>query len=243
MATLLDEVIDAHGGRRRFRKASEISVSVRSGGLLMRSKLQGKQFSDYALSVSTDRQSAVFRPYPRAGQTGVFDQGTVRVLDPDGKVIAEREHARDAFSGVSGLRRRLWWDDLDALYFAGYAMSNYLTIPFVLESDGFEVQEGEPMEVGGEQWRRLEVRFPEGFHTHCRDQVFYFDSGGLLRRHDYGPEVVASFARGCHFSSEHRRAGGLVFPTKRRVVPQAPGGRPLPGPTIVSIELASISVT
>jgi hypothetical protein len=241
--SLLDDAIEAHGGRRRWGKAKEISAHVHSGGLLMRSKLKGGLFSDYGLSVVTDRQSAVLQPYPKTGRTGVVEGDSVRILDQDGSVLAERDHPREDFFGLSGLAKKAWWNHLDALYFAGYAMWNYLNIPFVFEWDGFEMEEGEGIEVDGEPWRRLDVTFPDGLHTHSREQTFYFDSEGLLRRHDYAPEVVASFARGCHFSYDHKTFDGLVFPTRRRVVPLAPGGRPLPGPTIVSIELASISIT
>ena len=64
----------------------------------------------------------------------------------------------------------------------------------------------------------------------------------MLRRHDYTPDVVAP-PLGAATSATNRGVDGLVFPTRRRVVPRAPGGRPLPGPTIVSIELDSIRVT
>jgi hypothetical protein len=241
VAGLLEEAIEAHGGRRRWKKASEISAHVRSGGLLMRMKGTSRNFSDYGLNVSTEKQGAMFEPYPDTGSSGLFAGDAVRILAADGSVMEERTDPRQAFSGRPGLKRNLRWDDLDALYFAGYAMWNYLNAPFVFEWDDFETEEAEGIEVDGEPWRRLDVTFPEGFHTHCREQTFYFDSDGLLRRHDYTPEVVASFARGCHFSYDHKTFDGLVFPTRRRVVPIAPGGRPLPGPAIVSIELASIS--
>jgi hypothetical protein len=238
---LLDEVIDAHGGRRRWRKVGEIHAHVRSGGLLPRMKLKSGKLADYGLSVDTGRQSAVLEPFPRAGLTGEFSGDAVRILDSDGSVRAEREHAREAFFGLSGVGRNLWWSDLDILYFAGYAMWNYLTIPFLFDSPGFELSEGEPIEADGERWRRLDVVFPEGFHTHCREQSFYFDAGGLLRRHDYSPDVVASFANAAHLCQAHQEFDGLVFPTRRQVLPKGPGGRPLSRPTMVWIELDSIS--
>lgn len=168
--SLLEDVIDAHGGRRPWRRAEQVRAHVHSGGLLMRSKLKGNRFRDYGISIATDRQNAIFQPFPRPGKSGVFDDGDVRILDSDGT-------------------------------------------------------------------------FPEGFHTHCPRQTFYYDSRGLLRRHDYSPDVVASFANAAHLCSGHTEVDGLVFPTSRRVVPKGPGGRSLPGPTIVSIELSSIGVS
>lgn len=240
--TLLDDAIEAHGGRRRWSKVSEIGAHARSGGLLMRIKGKPKNFADYGLNVSTAKQSAVFDPYPKAGSSGLFAGDSVRVLAADGSVAEERSDPRQAFSGRSGLRRNLWWDDLDALYFAGYAMWNYMNLPFLLERPGFETAEGEPIDADGETWRRLDVTFPEGIHTHCPEQTFYFDERCLLRRHDYSPNVVSSLANGVHFSDEHAEVDGLIFPTRRRVVPKAPGGRPLPGPAVVWIELSAITV-
>jgi hypothetical protein len=242
MGDLVTEVIDAHGGLRRWRRAEEVSARVRSGGALMRLKGKARSFREYALTVSTGRQSASLEPYPEEGRSGIFDGDTVRVLAADGSIVEERTAAREAFFGLGGLRRNLRWDDLDALYFAGYAMWNYLNTPFMLAGEGFSSREGEPLEVEGERWRRLDVGFPAGLHTHCGEQAFYFDSSGLLRRHDYSPDVVSSLANAAHFCDEHREVDGLVFPTRRTVVPKAPGGRPLPGPTVVSIELDSLSV-
>lgn|SRR5262245_12716796 len=208
----------------------------------MRMKGRGRSFADYGLSVSTGEQHAVFEPYPSAGHSGVYAGDQVRTLAADGSVAGERSDPRRAFSGLSGLRRDLRWDPLDALYFAGYAMWNYFNIPYLLERPGFEVSEGEPLEADGESWRRLDVTFPDDVHTHSREQSLYFDGRGLLRRHDYSPDVVASFANAAHLCEEHREVDGLVFPTRRRVVPKGIGGRPLRGPTVVWIDLDSIEV-
>jgi len=240
--SLLDEAIEAHGGRKRWGQVKEVRAHVRSGGLLLRAKGRGRCFRDYGLSIDTGSPNAIFEPYPREGSTGVFAGDVVRVLDAEGDVIEERDDPRAAFFGTSGLRRNVRWDSLDALYFAGYAMWNYMTIPFLFDEEGFEVEEGDSLETDSGEWRRLDVRFPEGFPTHCREQSFYFDAQGLLRRHDYVPEVVASFADAAHLVSGHREVDGLVFGTNRRVVPKAPGGRPLPGPNVVWIELDSIAV-
>jgi hypothetical protein len=242
VSSLLDDAIDAAGGRRRWRGVKGISAHVSSGGLLMRMKGKADRFRDYGLSVTTEDQGAVLQPYPREGTSGIFAAGSVRIERGDGEVLDERHDAREAFSGLSGVRRDLRWDDLDALYFAGYAFWNYLNIPFLFERPGFEVSEGEPLAVNGESWRHLDVVFPEEIHTHCREQALYFDPRGLLRRHDYHPDVVSRRANAAHLCDEHREVGGLVFPTRRRVVPKGLGGRPLRGPTIVSIDLDSIEV-
>jgi hypothetical protein len=240
--TLVDEVIDAHGGRRRWQNVKEIRTHVRSGGLLLRMKFQSRPIADFGLTVDTGKQSAALDPFPKPGHTGVFAGDAVQVVDGRGSVIKSREGAREAFFGLGSVGRKLWWSELDILYFAGYAMWNYLTIPFLFEWPGFEVSEGEPIEVEGERWRRLNAVFPDDLHTHSRRQCFYFDSRGLLRRHDYTAQVVSRFANAVHLCDEHREVEGLVLPTRRRVVPRL-GNRALPGPTLVWIELDSIGVS
>jgi hypothetical protein len=66
----------------------------------------------------------------------VFDRGDVRIETRDGELINARRNARAAFAGLSGLRRNLRWDALDAAYFAGYAWWNYLATPMLLTREG-----------------------------------------------------------------------------------------------------------
>jgi hypothetical protein len=239
--SLLGDVVDAHGGMERWREVREVSARIRTRGLLMAQKLKRRRF-DCGLAVRTDRQRSAFNPYPGPGRTGVFDEGSVRIEGDGRHLLAGRDRARDAFFGRPGIARKLWWSDLDALYFAGYAMWNYLNTPFMLTADGFTVEERSEVEVEGERCRGLEVTFPEGFHTHSRRQRFYFDSEGMLRRNDYTAEVVGGFARGAHFSWDHRSVDEIIFPTRRRVVLRGRGDRLLPGPPVVTIELDEISL-
>jgi hypothetical protein len=208
----------------------------------MSSKFKSSAFAEYEISVDTARPLAVFEPFPRPGRRGVFAGDSVRI-ESGPEVVAERSGAREAFFGLGRIRRTAWWDDLDALYFAGYAMWNYLNTPFLLVRDDVEVREGEQWWQEGETWRRLHATFPEGFHTHCREQTFYFDRDGLLRRHDYAPDVISPLAKAVHMCHEHKKFDGFTFPTRRVVTPRSPRNRPLRGPTLVWISLADIRVT
>lgn len=241
-AELLDEVLEAHGGAQRWRAARTISARVRTGGLLVRTRMPGNRFADYRLTVDVDEPRAVLDPFPRAGERGVFERGAVRIESVAGEVLASRADPRSAFSGPSGLRRTLRWDALDSTYFAGYAMWNYLTTPLLLTREGVELREGEDWSEGGERWRRLEVSFDHGIDTHSPRQTMYFDARRVLRRHDYVAEVVGRWARAAHYCDEHVQAGGLVFPTRRRVRPVGVRNRALGFPTLVSLELSELHV-
>lgn len=237
--SLLEETIEAHGGETAWASISEITADVRSGGLLPRTRLPGNRLAEYSLTVSTRRPYAVFDPFPRPGRRGVFDGGLVKIETDSCETVERRSDARRLFFGRPGLRRNLSWDALDSVYFAGYAMSNYLTQPFMLRGSGVEVRRGPDYRRKGETWRLLVAHFPDSVHTHCPEQRFHIDPEGLIRRHDYSPDVVSPRAVAAHISDDFVRVGGIAFATRRRVYPIG-FGRVLPGPVMVSIDLSSI---
>jgi hypothetical protein len=240
--TLLDEVLEAHGGTARWAAARRIGAHARSGGFLLSSRFPGTKLAHYRLSVELDERRTVFDPFPEPGVRGVYDRGAVRLERGDGEVIASRAEPRAEFFGRSGLRRNLRWDALDATYFAGYAMWNYLSFPALLLRPDVEVSEISPWRSAGTGLRRLEAQFPESLDTHSRRQTFYVDSRGLLVRNDYVADIMGQWARAAHRCADHVEAEGLVFPTRRWVRPVGPGKRPLPFPTMVWIRLADLRV-
>jgi hypothetical protein len=239
---LLAEVLEAHGGLERWQSVAAIDARIRSGGLLLATRMPGNRLSSYRIRVEFGEPYADCRPFPREGQRAVFDRGAVRIETDSGDVVDSRDDPRPAFFGRSGLRRNFRWDPLDATYFAGYAMWNYLTTPLLLTRDGVRLAEGQPWRQGDQEWRRLEVDFPPGLDTHSPHQTFYVDSSGLIRRLDYTAEVVGGWARAVHRMGEHRQVEGLTFPTRRWVRPIGPRKRALPGPTLVWLEIDALEV-
>jgi hypothetical protein len=122
------ESIDAHGALDRWHAIDEMVLSASVGGASLSVKHQGRAIRGLQAHVSPRRQHVVFVPYPEPDMRGVFDEGAVRIESDRGEVIADRSDARSAFRGF---RHQLWWDKLDVLYFCGYALWIYLTIPFV----------------------------------------------------------------------------------------------------------------
>ena len=231
---LVARAIEAHGGLTVWDSAVELSVRLSSGGFAFASKLQARAVRDIEGRVSTRGQRTVLEPYPEPGRRGVFEDGAVRIERSDGEIVAARADARAAFGGV---RHALWWDRLDMLYFAGYALWTYLSLPFLLARPEYGVRELEPWQEGGETWRRLAVTFPAGIHTHCREQVLHLDERGLIRRHDYTAEPIGSWAHAAHYCHDHRDFHGLVVPTRRRAYPRRPDGRPRRAPLLVWIDV------
>ena len=241
--TLLDDVLEAHGGRDRWDAARMIRGRVRTGGLLVRTRFPGNRFADGRMEVGVGQPVGRAWPFPHDDRRCVFDHGQVRIETLDGRVLARRDDPRARFFGRAGLRRNLRWDALDATYFAGYAWWNYLNVPYLFLRDDVAVHEIEPWhEPATGTWRRLAARFGPAVDTHCERQVFYYDSGLRLRRHDYTAEVVGGWARAAHLCDDHVEVDGLVFPTRRWVLPTGPRNRPLPFPTLVSLSLSEIEV-
>lgn len=238
-ASLLEHVIKAHGGLERWKGAGELAVRHSAGGFAFAAKFQGRNLRMHLAQVSTDRQRTVFPGYPGPGRRGVFEGGAVRIETDGGRILA---HRLDARSELRSLRHKLWWDKLDLIYFTGSALWTYMATPFIFATPGFEIHELEPLEQGREAWRRLAVTFPEELHTHSRQQVFYFDADGLLRRQDYTAEEFGQRANAAHYCFDHREFGGLVFPTRRRVFPRRPDDRPRRRPLLVWIDIHAVDV-
>jgi hypothetical protein len=238
---LLELAMRAAGGRELFHQARQISVTLHGSGTAIRSKRFGWIPGEIEVRCSTDEQRTTISPFPKQDQRGVFTGSEVRTESvEDGSVLSSRTDPRSKFPGG---RRVLWWDDLDFLYFSGYAMWGYLLAPYSFLWKGVEAREIEPWQQGGETWRRLEVTYPEDSHVHCRQQIYYYDAQGRLRRNDYTAQVFGSFARSAHMCDEHKTFDGLSLPTRRRVYGRRRNNKPRPLPTLVSMDLHSASVS
>ena len=234
---LLGLAVAAHGGADRWAQLSELRLRLGSGALGFASKGRPRALRGLEAVVSTREPRTALVPFPRTGFRGVFEPDVVRIESMDGAPHEERRVPRRAFRG---LRHALRWDYVNVLYFAGYALWNYVTAPFLLMRRGVHSQEIEP---GASGLRRLAVRFPPDLPTHSPEQVYWFDQRGLIHWLDYTAEVFGRWARAAHHCDGHWQFDGITLATRRRVMPRGPGRRPLPGPTLVWIRLDDIRVT
>lgn len=226
----LSRILGAHGGLDYWNSLSSVDVAFSADGFLFTAK--GVPPLRHArITLDTRTPYVVTHDYPVPGQRSILHGcDRIEIRDADDTVLGTRTDPRRAF----GRRTLLRWDALDFAYFSSYAMWNYLCLPFLLTYPGMTVRQ-----VAGDE-PVLSADFPVSLPTHSPTQEFHFDASGLLIRHDYTAEVVGSWARAAHLSTEYRRFGGLRVSTMRRVYPRGPLGRPLPFPTLVAIDIHDV---
>jgi hypothetical protein len=233
-ASLLQSVIAAHGGIDRWNALEAVDAEISASGFLFTVKRR-PPLRHVRMRAWTREPRFAFYDYPKQGQIAeLIGTKEVRISDRDGRVLDRRTDPRSAFRSF---RHLFSWDALDLIYFAGYATWNYLIAPFLLTWPGVVITELEPLKSGTSSLHRLQVTFPEDIPTHCRQQVFYFDERYLLQRLDYTAEVVGGWAHAAHFCEDYRTFEGIQAPMRRRVLPLFFGNSPLPGPTLVAIEV------
>ncbi|MFD4543308.1 hypothetical protein [Streptomyces bauhiniae] len=211
MGTLLDDVVEAAGGRDRWTATRSVSADAVSGGeLLDRKAPQDPQTR--RITASAHEQRALTVPAGGPDRRVNFHSDRVAIEDLEGRFVADQYGVEKTFEGHT---LDTPWTPFQRAHFGGYAMWNYLTTPFTLTFPGVQTWEIEPLEEEGETWRGLRAVMPSRFVTHSRAQEFYFGPDLLLRRHDYTVDIAGGF-RAANYASEHVEVDGLIIPGRRR---------------------------
>ncbi len=230
--TLFEHVIAAHGGRDRWNALESIEARFDSSGLAFSAHMQPTALRNLRIAVRPHARQVVLGDFHRPGWRGVWTPERVQVFDAEGRLVEQRDQPRASFSRPIKLLR---WDRLDILYFAGYALWNYLGFPFILEEPGVRLNEN-----GTD---RLVARFDASVPTHSPIQEFHIDAAGHLLRHDYTADVIGRWARAANLCLASEVVDGLRFYTRRRVYPRIGTSGPIPFPTLVRIDIDDIGLT
>jgi hypothetical protein len=216
---LVERACVAYGGSERWARTRLSFVPAVLSGALPALKGAGRTFAlPSRIHLEPGSGQAVFDDFPRPGERGLYQAGAVSIIGRGGREESRDLVRRASFRGWHKLAR---WRPLDALYFFGYALSHYHSVPFTL---------GEAHFLRQDRWRDLDalaLELPPALHTHSRRQTFYFDEDGLIVRHDYVAEIVGGWARGAHFWRHYTRVEGLPLALTRHVVARI-GRFPLP---------------
>jgi hypothetical protein len=237
MSDLLETVIEAHGGLDRWNQLNSVSARLIQGGALWELKGHAGVLDDVVVTASLHEERASHRPFGAADRRSAFTPDRVAIETDDGTVLKALDKPRASFAGHAF---ETPWSTLQLAYFVGTAMWTYLTQPFTFTLPGFQTSELEPWDEAGQQWRRLRVVWPSYLATHSSEQTLYFNSDGLLARHDYDVEISGGTSA-AHYVSDYADAAGIKLPTKHRIFPRNPDGQALPEPLVVSIDLNEIA--
>lgn len=227
LTPLAQRVIDAYGGEDRWRNAAAVECRISAYGWAFRLRLR-RAMKRVLCRAEIPGPCMQMMDWPKRGQNAIVDgPSLVRIESADGKVLSSRDDPRQYFPGG---RRSFRWDDLDFLYFAGYASWNYVTFPALLLRDDIEWRETSET--------TLEAKFPASVPTHSPVQQFHIDpQTSLLHQHDYTAEVFGSWAHAANVVLEHKTADGIPYPSRRKVTPRKADGTPRPFPLLVGIDI------
>ena len=200
---VLARAIDRHGGLEAYRAIDAIHLGLVSfGGPLMRLKGLGVTFRKADRVVVRPHDGVV--AFDVAGEELTYERGAVT------SAVGRSDRHRRTFVGLGKLRL---WSQVDACYFLGYALLDYLRQPFLLRD--VEIV-GHDASADGGAW--VEARFPDDADTHCGIQRFHFDRTGLLVRHDYTADILGRVFTGAHFSADYDETHALPVARGRRVL-------------------------
>jgi len=238
MHELVEHAVAAHGGWQRWREARALDAEVSIAGSVWPLKGWPGVFANARVLLDPHRQHVEYAPFVEPVLRSIYEPSRTAIVTDSGAVVGQREQLRPSFEGH---RLPTPWDAQQLIYFSGYAMWTYLCTPFLFGLPGFSFSEGPAWQEDGEVWRCLRVSFPPDVHSHSREQAFYFDASGLLRRHDYSVDIMGGTSS-ANYASGHREFGGLIFPTRRRVYAIDADGHPLRDRVAVAIDVHHIDV-
>ena len=90
MISLLDGVLEAHGGLERWREFSTIEATIISGGKLWEIKGQSQDPTPRRMTVALQREWASVQPFGAADQRSDFTPQRIAIEKLDGPVVSER---------------------------------------------------------------------------------------------------------------------------------------------------------
>jgi hypothetical protein len=232
--SLLNDVLDAHGGTERYRAFARVTARVVTGGFLWGMKGMAIDAAPRSMSADFRRQRSRTEPFGEPEWRMSYQPDRVAIETQAGHLIAEQTHPRETFAGHA------WetpWTPLQLGYFNGYAMWTYYNLPFLLGEPGVVTNEVASIELDGRRLRGLRAVFGPDINTHCPEQSLYFDDEGLLRRQDYGVDVAGG-TRAAHLISDYVDVQGLRLPTRRRVFMRNEDGSFASDRVLVSVDLS-----
>jgi hypothetical protein len=242
MHDLVQTAIEAHGGLEQWKQVRQISAAFSASGPSFKQRGPvGEAFAALPMRVTVDtrEQKTLFEPFVASGQKGIYQPHRTIVESSEGGLVEALDNPRDTLRTVALGDP---WSAPQVLYFIGYSLWMYFTLPYTFLADGVKCEEVEPWVEAGETWRALKVTYPASYPSHSTEQIHYFDNKGLMRRQDYTVDVRQNLSA-AHYIYDHRTFDGFVFPTKRRIYSRGPDRVPLKDRLLISADLDDFKLT
>jgi hypothetical protein len=234
---LLKLAIEGHGGLPRWQQITRFGGAASITGAIWTLKGQPGLLDGVVLEGETRDQRLRITPFPRPGRYATWESYRQTIETADGVPIGERP---DPAASFAGLTRQSPWDELQVAYFAGEATWNYFVAPFLFACSDFVTQETGPWHENGQTWRRLLVAYLGTIVAHTRQQTYYFDDAGLLRRLDYSVDILGG-GPAVHYPSEYREFNEIMVPTRRRVYVRNPDESPVLDSTSIAVDVTDVT--
>ncbi len=222
---LINRICTAHGGLDRWKLVESIELQLDIFGPILITRFKSPWLPNIVANIFTDKPYVSIHDFPEQGHTGIFDGFDVYIYNENDIIYTERNYANNT---QLRSKPRLHWDHLDLIYFIGNGLWNYCCSPYIFSQHGFECRQGSDYrDADGSVLSTLHVRYPSHIPTHSRQQVFYFDQQGLLKRNEHKAEATSAIAIGSHYSRDYKNVEGLELATRRTVFPQLWNGTTL----------------
>jgi hypothetical protein len=238
MATLLERILDAHGGRA-WEHVNEISADRTFGGEFWALKGVPGIADAGRFGVDVKEEHTQLFNFGESELHTNFTPGRVEIARADGEIVEALDDPRASFDGHELTTP---WTRLQLAYFTGYAMWTYNTEPYSFTLKGVQTRELGPWQEGdGQVWDRLEVTYPASLATHTPTQVLYADGGGVLRRRDYSVDISGA-SPAVEYMTDQVEVAGILLPKHREIYVRDGQGHAVREPLLVSIDIDDISV-
>lgn len=228
---LLDDVIDASGGRDHWNSLSRFTLHLSLGGLLLSQVGLSSHFKDVIAEGSIPAPSVRFTGITGGQRCGSFRPEVVTIESLDGEVLRTWHNPNLQES----LRAQSSADDeeIHLVFLCGLAVWTSLAMPFFLASTDALVEELTPWQENEHRWQRLRVRNLPTALADPSDLIFYFDDQAHQRRMDH--DLLG--ARVADYSWAHQTFDGIIVPTLRRSQKIEADGSVMDHPALLNIEI------
>ena len=209
---LVDKVIKAHGGDSASNYQN-VKIHTNIDGVIWGMKGYESPLENVIFEGSLTEQKSSWKNIFKIGYKSTFEPDKVQLFDEIGLLVEELTTPRMSFEGYAV---ETPWTRAQLIYFSSYATWNYATAPFNFLVPGVEINQLDSWNEKGEILNRLEVIYPDGFATHSKRQIFYINENGLLKRHDYWPDVLGG-SSATQIIEDYKNFNGVNTGTKRNI--------------------------